>query len=140
MAKKVITVFRLQIQAGAATPAPPIGPALGQHKLNIMQFVKEYNERTGSMSGVVPVEISVYSDRSFTFVLRTPPAGDLIKEAIGIEKGTGSAGAQIAGRITREQLQKIAQTKMKDLNTSNLEAAVRIIEGTARSMGVLVSE
>ncbi len=137
MAKKVVAVIKLQIPAGKATPAPPVGPALGQHGLNIMAFCKEYNARTAGMIGsIVPVEITVYEDRSFTFVTKTPPAGDLLRKAAGIEKGSGDPIRKKVGRITRQQLREIAQTKMPDLNARDLEAAERIIAGTARSMGI----
>lgn len=137
MAKKVVAVIKLQIPAGKATPAPPVGPALGQHGLNIMAFCKEYNARTANMVGsIVPVEITVYEDRSFTFVTKTPPAGDLLRKAAGIEKGSSDPNRKKVGRITRQQLREIAQTKMPDLNARDLEAAERIIAGTARSMGI----
>lgn len=137
MAKKVVAMIKLQIPAGKATPAPPVGPALGQHGLNIMAFCKEYNARTASMAGsIVPVEITVYEDRSFTFVTKTPPAGDLLRKAAGIEKGSSDPNRKKVGRITRQQLREIAQTKMPDLNARDLEAAERIIAGTARSMGI----
>ncbi len=137
MAKKVVTVIKLQIPAGKATPAPPVGPALGQHGLNIMAFCKEYNARTAGMAGsIVPVEITVYEDRSFTFVTKTPPAGDLLRKAAGVEKGSGDPSRKKVGRITRQQLREIAQTKLPDLNARDLEAAERIIAGTARSMGI----
>jgi len=130
-------MIKLQIPAGKATPAPPVGPALGQHGLNIMAFCKEYNARTASMAGsIVPVEITVYEDRSFTFVTKTPPAGDLLRKAAGIEKGSSDPNRKKVGRITRQQLREIAQTKMPDLNARDLEAAERIIAGTARSMGI----
>ncbi len=139
MARKVVTVIKLAIEAGKATPAPPIGPALGQHGVNIMMFCKEYNARTADKAGfVVPVEISVYEDRSFTFVLKTPPASVLIRKAAGIERGSGNPKADIVGKITTAQLQEIAQTKMPDLNANDIEAAMRIVEGTARNMGVAV--
>ncbi|MDA0267113.1 MAG: 50S ribosomal protein L11 [Cyanobacteria bacterium] len=141
MAKKVVALIKLAIPAGKANPAPPIGPALGQHGVNIMAFCKEYNARTSDKVGlVVPVEISVYEDRSFTFVLKTPPASVLIKKAIGIEKGSGEPKTVKVGTITRAQLQEIAETKMPDLNANDIEAAMRIIEGTARNMGVTVAE
>jgi len=137
VAKKVVAMIKLQIPAGKATPAPPVGPALGQHGLNIMAFCKEYNARTASMAGsIVPVEITVYEDRSFTFVTKTPPAGDLLRKAAGIEKGSSDPNRKKVGRITRQQLREIAQTKMPDLNARDLEAAERIIAGTARSMGI----
>lgn len=139
MAKKVKTVIKLQIPAGKATPAPPVGPALGQHGVNIMAFCKEYNDRTASQAGfVIPVEITVYEDRSFTFVTKTPPASDLLKRALGIEKGSGTAGRDKVGKVTREKIREIAQMKMRDLNTQDLSAAERIIEGSARSMGIEV--
>jgi large subunit ribosomal protein L11 len=140
MAKRVRAVVKLQIPAGKATPAQPIGPALGQHGINIMQFVKEYNERTASMAGsIVPVEITVFEDRSFTFITKTPPATDLIKKAAGVEKGSGTPNKAMAGQITHAQVREIAQMKMKDLNATNIEGAERIIEGTARSMGITVA-
>ncbi|KOR37442.1 MULTISPECIES: 50S ribosomal protein L11 [Planktothricoides] len=139
MAKKVVAVIKLAITAGKANPAPPIGPALGQHGVNIMMFCKEYNARTADQAGlVVPVEISVYEDRSFTFVLKTPPASVLIRKAIGIDRGSGEPNRTKVGSITRAQLQEIAQTKMPDLNANDIEAATRIVEGTARNMGVTV--
>lgn len=137
MAKKVIAVIKLQIPAGEANPAPPVGPALGQHGVNIMEFCKAYNEATKDQRGmIVPVEITVYEDRSFTFVTKTPPASVLIKKAIGIEKGSGEPNKNKVGKITRQQIREIAELKMKDLNANDIEAAMRIIEGTARSMGV----
>ncbi len=141
MAKKVVAVIKLAITAGKANPAPPIGPALGQHGVNIMMFCKEYNARTADQAGlVVPVEISVYEDRSFTFVLKTPPASVLIRKAIGIDKGSGEPNRKKVGSITRAQLREIAQTKMPDLNANDIEAAIRIVEGTARNMGVTVAD
>ena len=139
MAKKVRAIVKLQIEAGKATPAPPVGPALGQHGINIMAFVKEYNEKTANQPGsIVPAEITVYEDRSFTFILKTPPAYDLIRKAIGIEKGAKTPTKEVVGTLPRAELRKIAQLKMKDLNANDVEAAERIIEGTARSMGVKV--
>jgi len=138
MAKKVRAVLTLQIQAGKANPAPPIGPALGQHGVNIMEFVKEYNARTANMSGVVPAQITIYEDRSFTFVLKSPPAAELLKQAAGIEKGRSNPRTQKVGRVTVEQIRKIAETKMPDLNANSIEEAMKIIEGTARSMGIEV--
>jgi large subunit ribosomal protein L11 len=139
LARKVRAVVKLQIEAGKATPAPPVGPALGQHGLNIMAFVKEYNERTAAQSGtIVPVEITVFEDRSFTFVLKTPPASDLIRKAAGIDKGASTAGRASAGVLSRDKLRQIAQLKMKDLNANTVEAAEHIIEGSARSMGVAI--
>ena len=139
MAKKVTTVIKLQLPAGAATPAPPVGPALGQHGVNIMQFVKEYNERSASLAGnIVPVELTVYADRSFSIELKTPPASDMIKKAAGISSGSGTVGITTAGTISRAKIREIAETKMPDLNTNDVEAAMKIIEGSARSMGVEV--
>ena len=139
MAKKVRALVKLQIEAGKATPAPPVGPALGQHGVNIMAFVKEYNERTASQAGnVVPVDITIFDDRSFAFVLKTPPAADLIKKAANLEKGSGTPGRGSIGSISREKVREIAQVKMRDLNAGSIEAAVRMIEGAARSMGVKV--
>ncbi len=141
MAKKVVAVVRLQLPAGKANPAPPVGPALGATGINIMAFVKEYNERTAQQTGmIIPAEITVFSDRSFTFVTRTPPAADLLRKAAKIEKGTGTPGRSTAGVITRDQLRQIAETKMADLNATNIEAAEKIIVGTARSMGIQVRE
>ena len=139
MAKKVKSVIKLQIPAGKANPAPPVGPALGQHGLNIMAFCKEYNERTASQAGsIIPVEITVFEDRSFTFIVKTPPATDLLKKAVAVEKGSGEAGHEKVGKISRAQLREIAQLKAKDLNATSVEGAERIIEGTARSMGIEV--
>lgn len=139
MAKKVKAVVKLQIEAGKATPAPPVGPALGQHGVNIMAFCKEYNERTTSQAGtIIPVEITIYEDRSFAFVTKTPPASVLLKKAAGIEKGSATPGQGKIGSIRREQLREIAEMKIKDLNTTDIEAAMRMIEGTARSMGIEV--
>lgn len=141
MAKKVVTVIKLAIPAGKANPAPPIGPALGQHGVNIMMFCKEYNARTAEQVGlVVPVEISVFEDRSFTFILKTPPASVLIKKAAGIEKGAGEPNRQNVGSITKAQLQEIAETKMPDLNANDIEAAMKIVAGTARNMGVAIAD
>ena len=134
-----MTVIRLQLQAGQATPAPPVGPALGQHGVNIMAFVKEYNERTArSVGQIVPVAITVFADRSFTFELKSPPASDLLRRAAGIEKGADTTGVSMVGSVTRSQVREIAETKVKDLNASDVDAAMRIIEGTARSMGVTI--
>ena len=139
MAKKIRAIIKLQIEAGKANPAPPVGPALGQHGVNIMAFCKDYNERTASQAGtVVPVEITVYEDRSFTFVLKTPPASDLLKRAAGIEKGSGAQRREKVGQISRDQLREIAEIKLRDLNTSSVEAAMEMVEGTARSMGIEV--
>ena len=139
MAKKVRGVVKLQIPAGKATPAQPIGPALGQHGINIMAFVKEYNERTASMAGsIVPVEITVYEDRSFTFITKTPPASDLLKKAAGVTKGAATPNKAKVGSMTRALLREIAETKMRDLNATSIEGAERIVEGAARSMGITV--
>ena len=141
MAKKVRAIVKLQISAGKATPAPPVGPALGQHGVNIMAFVKEYNEQTSTREGtIVPVHITIYEDRSFTFVTRTPPASDLIRRAAALEKGSPTAGRQHIGAISRESVREIAQVKMADLNAPDVDAAMKVIEGTARSMGVDISE
>ena len=139
MAKKVIGLIKLQIEAGKATPAPPVGPALGQHGVNIMGFVKEYNERTSSLAGsIVPVEITVYEDRSFNFIVKSPPASDLLRKAAGIEKGSGNPLVDKVGIIPRDKVREIAETKIKDLNAADIEGAMKIIEGTARSMGIQV--
>ncbi len=140
MAKKVVALIKLAIPAGKANPAPPIGPALGQHGVNIMAFCKDYNARTAEKAGlIVPVEISVFEDRSFTFILKTPPASVLIKKAANIEKGSGNPRTEKVGSITRAQLKEIAETKMPDLNANDVEMAMNIIEGTARNMGVDVA-
>lgn len=137
MPKKVTGVIKLQIPAGKATPAPPVGPALGQHGVNIMAFVKDYNERTASQVGtVVPVEITVFEDRSFTFVLKTPPAAVLIKKALGVDSGSATPQSKKVGQLTRDKVREIAEAKMPDLNARDIGAAMRMIEGTARSMGV----
>ena len=139
MAKKVRAIIKLQIEAGKANPAPPVGPALGQHGVNIMGFCKEYNEKTASQAGtIVPVEITVYEDRSFNFVLKTPPASDLLKRAAGIEKGSAAQLREKIGQVTRDQVRQIAELKMRDLNAHDVEAAMAQIEGTARSMGIEV--
>lgn len=141
MAKKVVAMIKLALNAGKANPAPPVGPALGQHGVNIMAFCKEYNAKTADQAGmVVPVEISVFEDRSFTFVLKTPPASVLIQKAAGIPKGASQPNKQKVGSITRKQLQEIAQTKMPDLNANDIEAAMKIVEGTARNMGVTIAD
>ncbi len=141
MAKKLIAVIKLQIPAGKANPAPPVGPALGQHGINIMGFCKEYNEKTASMAGsIVPVEISVYEDRSFTFITKTPPTPDLLKKALSLEKGSGTAGRTKVGVLTKAKLTEIAKLKSKDLNARSLQAAERIVAGTARSMGIEVEQ
>ncbi len=139
MAKKIKAVIKLQISAGQANPAPPVGPALGQHGVNIMAFCKEYNERTSAQAGsIIPVEISVFEDRSFTFITKTPPAADLLKKALGVQKGASTTGQEKIGTLSREKLREIAQIKAKDLSATSIEAAERIIEGTARSMGIEV--
>jgi large subunit ribosomal protein L11 len=139
VAKKVRAIIKLQMQAGKADPSPPVGPALGQHGVNIMAFCKEYNEKTASQAGnVVPAEITVYEDRSFTFILKTPPAAELIKKAAGLEKGSASPRAEKVGTISRAQVRQIAETKMPDLNAWDASEAEKIVEGTARSMGVTV--
>src|SRR5260221_12064937 len=141
MAKKIKAIVKLQIDAGKATPAPPVGPALGQHGVNIMQFVKDYNERTATQVGmVIPVEITIYEDRSFNFVTKTPPAADLIKKAAGIDKGSGAPNKAPAGSMSRAKVREIAVLKMKDLNANDIEAAMRMIEGSARSMGVAAND
>ena len=141
MAKKIKAVITLQLPAGKATPAPPVGPALGQHGINMMAFLKEYNERTTAQAGmVIPALITIFEDRSFSFVTKTPPAADLIKKAAGIDKGSGTPGRATAGTIRRAKVREIAQTKMKDLNANDIDAAMRMIEGAARSMGVAVQD
>jgi large subunit ribosomal protein L11 len=138
--KKVRAVIKVQIPAGQATPAPPIGPALGQHGVNIMQFVKEYNAKTaGQIGSVIPAEITVYEDRSFTFITKSPPASDLLKKAAGIEKASGNPLKEKAGSVSREKVREIAEAKMKDLNANDVDGAMRIIEGTARSMGIEIN-
>jgi large subunit ribosomal protein L11 len=141
MAKKVKAIVKLQIPAGKANPAPPVGPALGQHGINIMAFCKEYNTRTSHMAGaVVPVEVTVYHDQSFSFITKTPPATDLLKKAAGVEKASSEPNREKVGKVTRQQVREIAETKMKDLNAIDLEGAMRQIEGTARSMGIVVED
>jgi large subunit ribosomal protein L11 len=141
MAKKVVTLIKLALPAGKANPAPPVGPALGQHGVNIMAFCKEYNAKTADQAGmIIPVEISVYEDRSFTFILKTPPASVLIRKAAGVERGSAQPNKQKAGSISRAQLKEIAQTKMPDLNANDIDAAMKIVEGTARNMGVTVTD
>ena len=141
MAQKVVGLIKLQIAAGKATPAPPVGPALGQHGVNIMSFTKEFNERTKNEIGmIIPVVITVYADRSFSFICKTPPAAVLIKKAAGLDKASGEPNKNKVGKITLAQAQEIAQTKMPDLNAANLESATEMIKGTARSMGILVEE
>ena len=141
MAKKVVEVIKLALNAGKANPAPPVGPALGQHGVNIMMFCKEYNAKTADQAGmVIPVEISVYEDRSFTFVLKTPPASVLIRKAAKIEKGSNEPNKTKVGSISRTQLREIAQTKLPDLNANDIDAAMNIVEGTAKNMGVTITE
>jgi large subunit ribosomal protein L11 len=138
--KKVLAVVKLQIRAGQATPAPPVGTALGQHGVNIMEFCKQYNEATQHQMGqVIPVELTIYEDRSFTFVTKQPPAAELLKQAAGIEKGSGEPNRDKVGSVTEDQVRQIAETKMKDLNARDVESAMKIIEGTARSMGIKVA-
>ena len=137
MAKKIRAVIKLQIPAGKANPAPPVGPALGQHGVNIMAFCKEYNERTTAQAGaIIPAEITIYDDRSFTFITKTPPTADLLRKALGVEKGSSDSGREIIGKLSRDKLREVAQLKAKDLNAISVEGAERIIEGTARSMGI----
>jgi large subunit ribosomal protein L11 len=139
LAKRVRAYVKLQIPAGKATPAPPIGPALGQHGVAIMNFCKEYNERTASMAGqIIPVVITVYEDRSFTFVTKTPPAPDLLRRAAGVDKGSGSPRTEKVGKVTADQVREIAELKMKDLNAVDIAGAIKQVEGTARSMGITV--
>ena len=139
MAKKVRAVVRIQLNAGKATPAPPVGPALGQHAINIMQFCKEYNEKTASQPGqIVPAEVTIYEDRSFTFVLKTPPASDMLRKAAGVERGSAAQKRQKVGSISQAQLMEIARAKMADLNAADIASAARMIEGSARSMGIEV--
>lgn len=141
MAKKVVGVVKLQLPAGKATPAPPVGPALGGYGINIMAFVKEYNEKTASQAGsVIPAEITVYSDRSFTLTLRTPPAADLLRKAAGVQKGSGTPNRASVGTISRQQLRAVAEQKMSDLNANDIEAAEKILAGTARSMGIKIQD
>ncbi|HEY4002805.1 MAG TPA: 50S ribosomal protein L11 [Candidatus Xenobia bacterium] len=139
MAKKVKAIVKLQCPAGKANPAPPVGPALGQHGVNIMEFVKQYNERTAKQMGtIIPVEITIYEDRSFTFVTKTPPAATLLLKAAGIEKGSGEPNRKKSGKVSKAKIKEIAEVKMPDLNATSLEGAMKIIEGTARSMGLEV--
>ena len=139
MAKRVRAIIKLQIEAGKATPAPPVGPALGQHGVNIMAFVKEYNEKTASQMGmIVPVALTVFEDRSFSFELKTPPASELLRRAAGVEKGSGSPLTEKVGTVPRSKVQEIAEQKMRDLNAADVEGAIKMVEGTARSMGIEV--
>jgi large subunit ribosomal protein L11 len=139
VAKKIRTVLTLQLPAGKATPAPPVGTALGPHGINIVEFTKSYNEKTADKSGqVIPAQITIFEDRSFTFILKTPPAGDLLKKAAGLDKGAQTTKREQVGRVSREQVRQIAETKMTDLNANDIDAAMKQIEGTARSMGIEV--
>ena len=141
MAKKITKMGKLQVPAGKATPAPPVGPALGQAGVNIMSFVKDFNDRTAKQAGlIIPVEITVYEDRSFTFICKTPPAAVLLKKAAGLEKASGEPNKNKVGKVTRAQVKEIAETKMPDLNANTVEAAMRLVEGTARSMGIEVTD
>lgn len=141
MAKKITKMVKLQVPAGKATPAPPVGPALGQAGVNIMSFVKDFNDRTAKQAGlIIPVEITVYEDRSFTFICKTPPAAVLLKKAAGLEKASGEPNKNKVGKVTRAQVKEVAETKMSDLNANTVEAAMRLVEGTARSMGIEVTD
>ena len=141
MAKKISKIVKLQVPAGKATPAPPVGPALGQAGVNIMSFVKDFNDRTAKQAGlIIPVEITVYEDRSFTFICKTPPAAVLLKKAAGLEKASGEPNKNKVGKVTRAQVKEIAETKMPDLNANTVEAAMHLVEGTARSMGIEVTD
>jgi large subunit ribosomal protein L11 len=139
VAKKIRTVLTLQLPAGAATPAPPVGTALGPHGINIVEFTKSYNEKTQDKRGqIIPAQITIYEDRSFTFILKTPPAADLLRKAAGVDKGSQTAKREMVGRVSRDQVRQIAETKMSDLNANDIEAAMKQVEGTARSMGIEV--
>ena len=141
MPKKVIKMVKLQVPAGKATPAPPVGPALGQAGVNIMAFVKDFNERTAKQAGlIIPVEITVFEDRSFTFVTKTPPAAVLLKKAAGLEKASGEPNKKKVAKLGRDKVREIAESKMQDLNAANVEAAMRMVEGTARSMGIVIED
>ena len=141
MAKKVMGVVKLQITAGKATPAPPVGPALSQYGINMMEFIKSYNEKTAPQIGnIIPVEITIYEDRSFTFVLKCPPAGELLKKAAGIERASGEPNRKKVGKLTKEQLRQVAESKMPDLNANSIEAAMRTLAGTARSAGIEIED
>ncbi len=139
MAKKIRSVLTLQLPAGAATPAPPVGTALGPHGINIVEFCKSYNEKTQDKRGsIIPAQITIYEDRSFSFILKTPPAADLLRKAAGVDKGAQTTGRETVGKVTRNQIREIAEAKMKDLNANDVEAAMRMVEGSARSMGLEV--
>ncbi len=139
MAKKILAKVKLHVPAGKATPAPPVGPALGQHGVNSMEFCKAFNERTAHMAGdIIPVELTIFADRSFTFICKTPPAASLLKKAANLEKGSGEPKTEKVGKVTRDQVRSIAERKMPDLNAYDVEEAIKIIEGTARSMGIVV--
>ena len=139
MAKKIRTVLTLQLPAGAATPAPPVGTALGPHGINIIEFTKSYNERTAAQRGqIIPAQITIFEDRSFSFILKTPPAADLLRKAAGVEKGASTTGRENVGSVTRNQIREIAEVKMADLNANDIDGAAKIVEGTARSMGIEV--
>lgn len=141
MAKKVVAIVKLQLPAGGASPAPPVGPALGQHGVNIMEFCRAFNAETKNMAGlIVPAVVTIYNDRSFTYVLKSPPAAVLLKQAAGIAKGSGAPNRDKVGKVTKKQIEEIAQRKLKDLNCDSLEKAVKIIEGTARSIGIVVEQ
>lgn len=141
MAKKIKAIVKLQLPAGKATPAPPVGPALGQHGINMMGFVKEYNERTAAQAGqIIPVEVTIFEDRSFTFITKTPPVADLLRKAAGVEKGSGKPNKEKVGKINKQKLTEIANLKMKDLNANTIDAAEAMIAGTARSMGITVAD
>jgi len=141
MAKKIMAIVKLALPAGKATPAPPVGPALGQHGVNIMAFCKEYNARTAGQAGsIIPAEVTVYQDRSFAFETKSPPASDLLKRAAGVAKGSGNPASEKVASVTRKQLREIAETKMKDLNAHDVEAAMNMVEGSARSMGISVTD
>jgi large subunit ribosomal protein L11 len=141
MAKRILGVVKLQISAGKATPAPPVGPALGQYGINMMEFIKSYNEKTAAQTGtIIPVEITVYEDRSFTYVLKTPPAAELLKKAAGVEKGSGVPNREKVGKVSQAKVREIAELKMVDLNANDVDAAMKIIAGTARSMGIEVED
>jgi large subunit ribosomal protein L11 len=141
MAKKIVAVVKIQIEAGKANPAPPVGTALGPHAINLMQFCKEYNARTSSQVGqIIPAEVTVYSDNSFTFILKTPPTADLLRKAAGVPSGSAVPNREKVGTVTKQQLQEIAETKMRDLNALDIDAAMQIVAGTARSMGIVVQD